>query len=46
MEREITYTLQIFMADPTDEVVQVLAMDPGDLRYVLEIEPGYILQMT
>ena len=46
MEREVTYTLQIWASDPLDERIEVLAMDPADMRYVLEIEPGYCLRMN
>ena len=46
MEREVRFSLQVWMSDPADEYIEVLAMDSSDMRYVLEIEPGYCLRMN
>jgi hypothetical protein len=45
MEQERTYKLQLWMTD-SDEAVYLLGMDPEDMRYALEIDTGYVLQVN
>lgn len=46
MEREIRFELRVWMSDPADEYIEVLALDNADMRYVLEVEPGNVLRVN
>jgi hypothetical protein len=46
VEQQITYRLSVYFSDPDTDDVDVLALDSVDMRYVLEMEPGYVLRMS
>ncbi len=45
MERVIRYILRLWPTSTFDASVQVLALDPTDMRYVLDMGDGAVLQL-
>lgn len=45
MERTIRFRLVGWFSETTDTEYQVLGMDPEDMRYVLEMDDGFVLRM-
>ena len=45
MQRVIRYILRLWPSSIVDAPVQVLALDPTDMRYVLDLGDGQVLRL-